>query len=188
MSIGAHKFYGPKGVGVLYVRDGTSLIPMLTGGGQEQNLRAGTHNIPYIVGLAKAFEIAQGGHQERLNHYTSLRDKIIDNVLEANSSAKLTGHPSSRLPNHASFIFKNVDGNTLMMLLDAAGYACSSGSACKTGDPEPSDVLIALGYPREWALGSLRVTIGQMTTNQEIKGFLDVLPNLVHQVRELVAL
>jgi cysteine desulfurase len=100
----------------------------------------------------------------------------------------LTGHPSSRLPNHASFIFKNVDGNTLMMLLDAAGYACSSGSACKTGDPEPSDVLIALGYPREWALGSLRVTIGQMTTNLEIKGFLDVLPNLVHQVRELVAL
>jgi cysteine desulfurase len=188
MSIGAHKFYGPKGVGVLYVREGTSIIPMLTGGGQEQNLRAGTHNIPYIVGLAKAFEIAQGGHQERLNHYTSLRDKIIDNVLEANSSAKLTGHPSSRLPNHASFIFKNVDGNTLMMLLDAAGYACSSGSACKTGDPEPSDVLIALGYPREWALGSLRVTIGQMTTNQEIKGFLDVLPNLVHQVRELVAL
>lgn len=187
MSIGAHKFYGPKGVGVLYKREGTPLIPMQTGGGQEQNLRAGTHNIPYIVGLAKAFEIAQTGHHERLNHYTSLRDQIIEGVLDRNSAAKLTGHPSSRLPNHASFIFKGVDGNTLLMLLDAAGYECSSGSACKTGDPEPSDVLIALEYPREWALGSLRVTVGQPTTNKEIEDFLDVLPDLVHQVRELVA-
>ena len=186
MSIGAHKFYGPKGVGVLYKREDTPLIPMQTGGGQEQNLRAGTHNIPYIVGLAKAFEIAQTGHHERLNHYTSLRDQIIEAVLDENSAAKLTGHPISRLPNHSSFIFKDVDGNTLLMLLDAAGYECSSGSACKTGDPEPSDVLIALGYPREWALGSLRVTIGQPTTNEEIEDFLDVLPDLVNQVRKLV--
>jgi cysteine desulfurase len=186
ISIGAHKFYGPKGVGVLYVRQGTPLIPMLTGGGQEENLRAGTHNIPYIVGLAKAFELAQRGLQDRLNHYVMLRDQIIEQVLDSIPLSKLTGHPNSRLPNHASFVFKNVDGNTLLMMLDAAGFACSSGSACKTGDPEPSDVLISLGYPREWALGSLRITLGQTTKSEEIDSFLDALPNLVQQVRELV--
>ncbi len=188
MSIGAHKFYGPKGVGILYVREGTPIVPSLTGGGQENNLRAGTHNIPYIVGLAKAFDLAQQGHQERLSHYLPLRDRIINQTLDQIPSVKLTGHPSHRLPNHTSFVFKGVDGNTLLMMLDAAGYACSSGSACKTGDPEPSEVLLALGFPREWTLGSLRVTIGQMTTMDEIEGFLETLPGLIHQVRELITL
>ena len=188
MSIGAHKFYGPKGVGVLYVREGTPLVPSLTGGGQENNLRAGTHNIPYIVGLAKAFDLAQQGLQERLSHYLPLRDRIINQILDEIPSAKLTGHPSLRLPNHTSFVFKGVDGNTLLMMLDASGYACSSGSACKTGDPEPSDVVLALGFPREWSLGSLRVTIGQMTTIEEIEGFLETLPDLIHQIRELITL
>ncbi len=186
MSIGAHKFYGPKGVGVLYVREGTPLFPSLTGGGQENNLRAGTHNIPYIVGLAKAFELAQQEPQERLSHYLPLRDRIINQILDEIPSAKLTGHPNLRLPNHTSFIFQGVDGNTLLMMLDAAGYACSSGSACKTGDPEPSDVLLALGFPKEWALGSLRVTLGRMTTKGEIEGFLETLPGLIDQVRELI--
>lgn len=186
MSIGAHKFYGPKGVGVLYVREGTPLVPSLTGGGQENNLRAGTHNIPYIVGFAKAFDLAQQGPQERLSHYLPLRERIINQILDEIPSAKLTGHPSLRLPNHTSFVFQGVDGNTLLMMLDAAGYACSSGSACKTGDPEPSDVLLALGYPREWSLGSLRVTLGRMTTIGEIEGFLETLPGLIHQVRELI--
>ncbi|MEE9187902.1 MAG: cysteine desulfurase family protein [Anaerolineales bacterium] len=186
MSIGAHKFYGPKGVGVLYVREGTPLVPSLTGGGQENNLRAGTHNIPYIVGLAKAFELAQQGPQERLDHYLPLRDRIINQILDEIPSAKLTGHPSLRLPNHTSFVFQGVDGNTLLMMLDAAGYACSSGSACKTGDPEPSDVLLALRFPREWSLGSLRVTLGRMTTIGEIEGFLETLPGLIGQVRELI--
>lgn len=186
ISIGAHKFYGPKGVGVLYVREGTPIYPILTGGGQEQNLRAGTHNIPYIVGLAKAFELARSGYKARHNNYIQMRDQVVNEVLETIQDSKLTGHPTQRLPNHASFIFKNVDGNTLLMMLDAAGYACSSGSACKTGDPEPSDVLTALGYPREWALGSLRVTLGQPTKPEEIDGFLTALPDLITQIRELV--
>jgi cysteine desulfurase len=185
MSIGAHKFYGPKGVGVLYVREGTPIVPLLTGGGQENNLRAGTHNIPYIVGLAKAFELTQEGHQDRLDHYLPMRDQIINRILDIVPSSKLTGHPVKRLPNHASFVFNDVDGNTLLMMLDAAGYSCSSGSACKTGDPEPSDVLLTLGYPRDWALGSLRVSLGQMTTINEIEGFLETLPNLIQQVRAL---
>ncbi|MGB5843628.1 MAG: cysteine desulfurase family protein [Anaerolineales bacterium] len=185
LSLGAHKFYGPKGVGALYVREGTPIIPVLTGGGQEYNLRAGTHNIPYIVGLAKAFELAQSDHGDRNNHYSSMRDLLINTIIESIPSSKLTGHPVNRLPNHASFVFKGVDGNTLLMMLDSAGYACSSGSACKTGSPEPSDVLLALGLHQEWALGSLRVTIGQQTTSDELEGFLDTLPNLVHQVRNL---
>ncbi len=185
MSIGAHKFYGPKGVGALYVRRGTPIFPVLTGGGQETNLRAGTHNIPYIVGLAKAFELAQDGHQERLDHYLSMRDLIMNRILDIIPASKVTGHPVQRLPNHASFVFKDVDGNTLLMMLDAAGYSCSSGSACKTGDPEPSDVLLTLGYPRDWALGSLRVSLGQMTSINDIEGFLETLPNLIQQARAL---
>ena len=185
MSIGAHKFYGPKGIGVLFVREGTPIVPQLTGGGQEYNLRAGTHNIPYIVGLAKALELTQEGHQDRLDHYLPMRDQIINRILDIVPSSKLTGHPVHRLPNHASFVFQGVDGNTLLMMLDAAGYSCSSGSACKTGDPEPSDVLLNLGYPRDWALGSLRVSIGQMTTTNEVEGFLDTLPELVQQNRDL---
>jgi cysteine desulfurase len=185
LSIGAHKFYGPKGVGALYVRQGTLLLPMQTGGGQEFNLRAGTHNIPYIIGLAKAFEFAQSDQETRNLHYAAMRDHLVTTILEGIPAAKLTGHPIRRLPNHASFVFKDVDGNTLLMMLDAAGYACSSGSACKTGSPEPSDVLLATGLSPEWALGSLRVTLGQQTKGEDLEGFLDVLPPLVHQVREL---
>ncbi|UCE00674.1 MAG: cysteine desulfurase [Chloroflexota bacterium] len=188
MSIGAHKFYGPKGVGALYIREGTPIIPELTGGGQENNLRAGTHNTPYIVGLAKAFQLTQVNAQERHAHYDLLRKRIINHILSEIPSARLTGHPDQRLPNHTSFVFQGVDGNTLLMMLDAAGFACSSGSACKTGDPEPSDVLLALGIPRDWALGSLRVTVGQQTTFNEIEDFLNVVPDLIHQVRELISI
>ena len=185
LAIGAHKFYGPKGVGALYIRKGTPLIPSQTGGGQEFNLRAGTHNIPYIVGLAEAFRLAQTERRERIEHLKPMRDYLIAQVLEGISDARLTGHPSQRLPNHASFVFDGVDGNALLMMLDVEGFACSSGSACKTGNPEPSDVLIAMGIPRSWAFGSLRVTLGVQTTLGEIEAFLKALPSLVEKNRTL---
>jgi cysteine desulfurase len=185
MSIGAHKFYGPKGVGALYVREGTPIVPIQTGGGQEFNLRAGTHNIPYIVGLAKAFELAQSDQENRNIHYSTIRDQLIKTILDSIPSTKLTGHPVERLPNHASFVFRGVDGNTLLMMLDAAGFECSSGSACKTGSSEPSEVLIAMGISPEWALGSLRVSLGQQTSTEMVDDFVETLPNIVQRVREL---
>lgn len=185
LAIGAHKFYGPKGVGALYVRRGTPIVATQTGGKQENALRAGTQNIPYIIGLAEAFSLAQEGAAERARRLVPLRDHLIGAILEEIPRARLTGHPSQRLPNHASFVFEGVDGNTLLQMLDVAGFACSSGSACKTGSPQPSEVLTAIGLSRAWALGSLRVTLGQHTTPEEIEAFLKVLPGLVERVRKL---
>jgi cysteine desulfurase len=185
VSLGGHKFYGPKGVGALYVRKGTPLLSHLTGGGQEFGLRAGTSNVPYIVGFAEALRLAVQEREQRIAHVRPLRDRIIGTVLEEISDSRLTGHPESRLPNHVSFAFKNVDGNLLLQLLDAAGFACSSGSACKTGNPEPSEVMSAIGLPREWGLGSLRVTLGSGTTTQHVESFLQILPSLVEKVRKL---
>jgi cysteine desulfurase len=185
LAVGAHKFYGPKGVGALYVRTGTPILATQTGGKQEHSLRAGTQNIPYIVGLAEALRLAQEGTAEREQRLRPLRDRIIGQVLEEIPLARLTGHPSERLPNHASFVFEDVDGNTLLMLLDAAGFACSSGSACKTGSPQPSDVLLAVGLSPAWALGSLRVTLGYDSTPADVEAFLKVLPVLVEKVRKL---
>ncbi len=179
ISIGAHKFYGPKGVGGLYIRRGIDRLPVQTGGGQEYNLRAGTQNVPYIVGLAEAFDLAQTDVAVRAEHYRALRDRLIDGVLTSLPNARLSGHRSDRLPNHASFVFAGVDGNHLLMLLDGAGFACSSGSACKVGDPKPSDVLKALGFSDRWALGSLRVTLGTGTTLEHIDALLAALPELV---------
>lgn len=185
MSLGAHKFYGPKGVGALYVRKGTQLIPHLTGGSQEFSLRAGTHNVPYIVGFAEALRLAVEEREQRINHVKPLRDHIIGNILETIPDSRLTGHPEQRLPNHASFVFKDVDGNLLLQMLDSAGFACSSGSACKTGNPEPSEVVKALGYSDDWALGSLRVTLGKDTTTEHVDSFLKTLPDLVEKARKL---
>lgn len=185
LALGAHKFYGPKGVGALYVRKGTPILPVLTGGSQEFGLRAGTHNVPYIVGMAEAFRLAQVERDQRTTQAKPLRDRIFGRVLEEIPEAQLTGHPEMRLPNHASFVFDQVDGNALLIALDIAGFACSSGSACKTGDPEPSEVLTGLGFSREWALGSLRVTLGTGTTPEHVEAFLDKLPELVQRVRGL---
>ncbi|MGE5224286.1 MAG: cysteine desulfurase family protein [Omnitrophica WOR_2 bacterium] len=187
LSIGAHKFYGPKGVGALYIRSGIQLEPAQTGGAQESGLRAGTQNIPYIAGLAEAFRLVCSEREARTAHLIPLRDRLIGQVLEEIPQARLTGHPDRRLPNHASFVFKGVDGNALLTMLDMAGFACSSGSACKTGNPEPSEVLLALGLSREWALGSLRVTLGTATTPEHIEAFTRALPGIVERARALVS-
>ena len=185
MSLGGHKFYGPKGVGALYVRKGTNLLPHLTGGSQEFSLRAGTHNVPYIIGFAEALKLAAEERESRTMHVKPLRDHIIGTVLETISDSRLTGHPEQRLPNHASFVFKDVDGNLLLQMLDSAGFACSSGSACKTGNPEPSEVVKALGYSDDWALGSLRITLGMDTTPEHVESFLNALPSLIEKARNL---
>ncbi len=185
LSLGGHKFYGPKGVGALYVRKGIKLVPHMTGGGQENSLRAGTQNVPYIVGFAEALHLAAEEREMRTSHVRPLRDQIIGRVLEGIPDSHLTGHPENRLPNHASFVFKDVDGNFLLQLLDSAGFACSSGSACKTGNPEPSEVVTSLGYSRDWGLGSLRVTLGADSTPEHVDSFLKTLPDLVEKARNL---
>lgn len=185
LSLGGHKFYGPKGVGALYIRQGTKLLPHMTGGGQEYGLRAGTQNVPYIVGFGEALHLAAAERGQRTAHVKPLRDHVIGTVLEAIPDSQLTGHPENRLPNHASFVFKDVDGNLLLQMLDSAGFACSSGSACKTGNPEPSEVIASLGYSRDWAMGSLRVTLGADSTPEHIDSFLMILPGLVEKTRRL---
>ncbi len=185
ISIGAHKFYGPKGIGALYVRKGLPILPVQTGGGQENGLRAGTQNIPYIVGMAEAFRLAQLEKSARIYALQPLRDHLIGAIMEAIPDSVLSGHPVQRLPNHASFIFKGIDGNALLIMLDLEGFACSSGSACKTGNPEPSSVLTSLGFTRDWALGSLRLTLGISTTPTVIEAFLSVLPKVISKLRQL---
>ena len=160
-------------------------MPHLTGGSQEFSLRAGTHNVPYIVGFAEALCLAADERESRIAHVKPMRDHIIGAVLESISDSRLTGHPEQRLPNHASFVFKDVDGNLLLQLLDAAGFACSSGSACKTGNPEPSEVITALGYSSDWALGSLRITLGAGTSPEHVDSLLKILPSLVEKARSL---
>ena len=183
LAIGAHKFYGPKGVGALAVRKNVGLHPSQTGGGQEDGRRAGTQNIPYIVGLAEALKLTVDDLEARRRRHVAKRDHLIAGVLGNVPGSRLTGHPTERLPNHASFAFENLDGNHLLTLLDATGFACSSGSACKVGDPKPSAVLNAIGLSQAWTLGSLRVTLGESTTLDQIESFIEVLPSLVNKVR-----
>jgi cysteine desulfurase len=183
LALGAHKFYGPKGVGALYARAGNPLVPVQTGGSQERGLRAGTHNVPYIVGLAEALRITAAERESHNARYAALRERLIEGVLGTIPESALTGAREARLPNHASFVFRGVDGNELLLHLDLAGIAASSGSACKTGDPEPSEVLLALGLTPEWALGSLRLTIGRATTAAQVERVLEVLPGCVERVR-----
>ena len=185
ISLGGHKFYGPKGIGALYVRKGTPLLSQVTGGGQEFGLRAGTSNVPYMVGFAEALRLAVEEREQRVEHVKPLRDRLIGTILEEIPDSRLTGHPENRLPNHASFALQGVDGNLLLQMLDAAGFACSSGSACKTGNPEPSEVMSAIGLAREWGLGSLRITLGSGTTPEHVEAFLQTLPPLVEKVRKL---
>lgn len=187
LSISGHKFYGPKGVGALYVREGTPIVPAQTGGSHERGLRAGTLNTAGIVGMATALTLAYEEHDKRHAAYIARRDQLIDGVLSRVSGVHLSGDPTQRLPSHASFIFDRIDGNQLVMHLDIRGVAVSSASACKTGNPEPSSVLMAMGYDREQALGSLRVTVGLHTTEEDIDYAVESICQAVEALRTLKA-
>jgi cysteine desulfurase len=185
ISIGAHKFYGPKGVGALYRRSDIELVPIQPGGGQEGGHRAGTQNVPLIVGLATAFEITEAERDRHTTRFEAMRMRLADEIPASIPGTRVTGHPVDRLPNHASFVFEGVDGNRLLAALDLAGFECSSASACKTGEPEPSSVLVALGIEPSIALGSLRVTVGRPTSQSEVERFLQALPPLVAAQRRV---
>ncbi len=183
MSLSAHKFYGPKGVGVLYVRRGVPLLPMQTGGGHERNRRAGTENVAYAVGLATALRLAYQDAEERNARIAKLRDRLVTAVLERIPESQLSGHPTRRLPNSASFLFKYVEGESILLNLDQMGVAASSGSACTSGSLEPSHVLTAMGFPHEVAHGSLRLTLGRESTAEDVDYVLADLPGIVEKLR-----
>jgi cysteine desulfurase len=185
LSMSAHKLHGPKGVGALIVRPGVRIQPQMLGGGHERNRRAGTENVAGIVGLARALTIAQRDLQKNTEHLTRLRDRLIEGVLDRIPHAELTGHPVNRLPHHASFLFQGVEGESLLLQLDMVGIAASSGSACTSGSLEPSHVILALGYPRERALGSLRLSVGKGNSDQEVDLLLDQLPGMVARLRTM---
>jgi cysteine desulfurase len=183
LSITAHKFYGPKGVGVLYARRNTPLQPQIHGGGQERRRRAGTENIPAIVGLAAALtkaEIRRPAYAARLS---SLRDRLISGLLERIPQSRLNGDPIRRLPNNANLGFDCVEGESILLLLDQAGICASSGSACTSGSLEPSHVLTAMGLSTEWANGSVRFSLGQSSSEEDVEYLLDLLPAMVDRLR-----
>ena len=183
LSLSAHKFYGPKGVGVLYVRRGTPLLPALTGGGQERGYRSGTENVPYIVGLAAALELAYEDRAAKNRRQVRMRDALISGVLSAIPGSYLTGHPSERLPNNASFCFDGVSADALLINLDLLGIAASSGSACHAGSVEPSSILTAMGVPRDRAVGALRLTLGNENEPADVHQVLDLLPSMIERLR-----
>jgi len=185
LSLSAHKFYGPKGVGILYVREGVDLTPAQTGGGHEAGRRAGTHNTPFIVGLATALQLAHMEREARNACFRRLRDSIIDAILGRLPDAELSGHPRRRLPSHASFVLNGIDANALLMHMDMNGVAVSSGSACMTGNPEPAETLLAAGYTTEQAKSGLRFSVGLGTTEAEIDYALDVLIEAVRKLSRL---
>ena len=185
LTLSAHKFYGPKGVGGVYVRRGTTMIPFLTGGEQERGHRPGTVNVAGNVGLAVALQLAEDERENETIRVTRMRDTLIQGVLSRIDDARLTGHPTLRLADSASFAFRDCDGEALLMALDLAGIAAGTGSACATGDPEPSSVLTAMGLKPEWAVGSLRLTLGRWTVDEHIERVLEVLPRAVERVRGL---
>ena len=188
LSLSGHKFYGPKGSGVLFIRRGTPYLPLLLGGVQERERRSGTENIAAIVGLSVALETANATRLETGAHCAALRDRIMDRIAAEIDGAILNGHPSNRLPNNVNFSFAGVEGESLLLGLDLAGIAASSGSACSSGSLEPSHVLLALGQTAETARGSLRMTLGKNNTEEEVNYVLDVLSGLLQQLRAMPTL
>ncbi|MFN2117163.1 MAG: cysteine desulfurase family protein [Candidatus Promineifilaceae bacterium] len=186
LSIAPHKFYGPKGIGILYIRDGVQLEPVLTGGGQEENRRAGTENVAFAVGAAEALRLVLDEQSDLVEHYRLLTGKLIEGLTTAlPHDCVLTGHPTQRLPHNASFAFRKVSGNDILMHLDLAGIAASSGSACKTGDPKPSATLEAIGLSPEWTKGGLRLTVGRQNNLADIDYTLQTIPAIISRLQEL---
>jgi cysteine desulfurase len=184
LALSAHKFYGPKGVGLLYVRRGTRLWPTQTGGGQERGRRAGTENVPYIVGLARALELAQAERATEGACLAALRDRLAAGLLARIPDVEITGHPTQRLPGHLSLLIRGVEVEGVLIALDLAGVAASSGSACASGSPTPSHVLTAMGYSPQEALAALRLTLGRENSEADVDFVIEKLPAIVARLRE----
>ncbi len=183
LSLTAHKFYGPKGVGLLYARRGTPLLPQINGGGQERRRRAGTENVPGIVGLATALVRAERGRADYAAHMAALRDRLIDGLLARVPQSWLNGDRTHRLPTNANLGFACIEGESVLLLLDQAGICASSGSACTSGSLEPSHVLMALGMAPDDANGSVRFTLGHSVTAEDVDYVLEVLPPMIERLR-----
>ncbi len=185
LSASAHKLYGPKGVGMLFVRGGTRIVPLLHGGEQENDRRAGTENVPGIAGFGKAAEIARVEMREEAERLTGYRDRLIDSVLGRVADTYLNGPRTSRLPNNTNFSFDFIEGESILMYLDAEGICASTGSACSSASSEPSHVLMALGIPVERARGSVRFTLGRWTSEEDVGRVLEALPRIVEKLRAM---
>ena len=184
LSLSAHKFHGPKGIGVLYARQGVILTPLIEGGAQERGKRAGTENIPAIMGMAAALEEACAHIDENAQKVSALRDKLIAGLSKIPHSA-LNGDPVNRLPGNVSFCFEGIEGESLLLLLDAKGICASSGSACTSGSLDPSHVLLAIGRPHEVAHGSLRLSLCEWNTEEEVDYMLRAIPEVVTYLRNM---
>ncbi|MFC1915142.1 cysteine desulfurase NifS [Chloroflexota bacterium] len=185
LSMSAHKLYGPKGIGALYIRKGTKILSFMHGGEQERGRRASTENVPGIVGLGKAAEIARQEMEEETERLTYLRDKLINGLLEQIDHTRLNGHPTQRLPNNVNVSIAFAEGESMCLSLDLEGICASTGSACSSGSLEASHVLLALGLPHEQAHASLRFSLGKWTTEEEIDRVLEVLPRIVARLRAM---
>jgi cysteine desulfurase len=185
LAISGHKIYAPKGIGILYVRKHTPLLAPFTGGGHENNRRPGTENVPYIVGIGRAMELAVANSRSEKERQAGLRDRLIAGILQTIPDSQLTGHPTKRLANNASFVFAGCEADAILMHLDMAGIQAASGSACTTGMPEPSHVLTAMGIPHNLALSALRLSLGKQTTAADIETVLNLLPGIIDKVRQL---
>lgn len=185
LSLSAHKIYGPKGVGVLYIKNGVKLESLIAGGGQERRKRAGTENVPGIVGLGKAIEIAYENLEENNNYLLNLRERLINKIEETIPYIRLNGHRTKRLPGNVNFCFEYIEGESLLLSLDMIGVAASSGSACTSGTLDPSHVLLAIGLPHGIAHGSLRLSLGSFNTAEEIDYVVENLAVIVDRLRKM---
>lgn len=185
LSLSGHKFHGPKGVGALYVRKGVRIPALILGGAQERRKRAGTENVPGIVGMGKAIELATAELEDNAAKMKVLRDRLIFGIPARIPDVKLNGHPAERLPNNVNFSIRFIEGESILLMLDLNGIAASSGSACTSGSLDPSHVLLAMGLPHEVAHGSLRLTLSEFTTPEEIDYVLDTLPPIVEKLRAM---